>query len=102
VLDFVGADTTLALGAAVVRQVGDLTVVGIGGGTLPVSFFSLPYEASVQTTYWGSRSELVEVLDLGARGLIAPKVATFPLDDALTAYRQLHDGKLRGRAVIVP
>ena len=102
VLDFVGSDATLALGADAVRMLGDLTVVGIAGGTLPVSFFSVPYEASIQTTYWGSRPELVEVLDLGARGLVAPHVTTFPLEDAVSAYHQLRDGTLHGRAVIVP
>jgi propanol-preferring alcohol dehydrogenase len=102
VIDCVGSDATLALGAASVRSAGDLTIVGIGGGTLPVSFFSLPYEASVQTTYWGSRSELVEVLDLGARGLVRPGATTYAFDDALTAYADMRDGRLVGRAVVVP
>ncbi|WP_433349029.1 NAD(P)-dependent alcohol dehydrogenase [Micromonospora sp. CA-111912] len=102
VLDFVGVDATMALGAAAARTVGDLTVVGIGGGTLSVSFFSVPYELSIQSTYWGSRPELIEVLDLGARGLIRPKITTFGLDDAVDAYRQIRDGSLEGRAVIVP
>jgi propanol-preferring alcohol dehydrogenase len=102
VVDCVGAESTLKLGAAVARQLGDLTIVGIGGGVLPVGFFSVPYELSIQTTYWGSRPELIEVLDLGARGLIHPKVTTFPLEEAVGAYRALHEGKLPGRAVIVP
>jgi propanol-preferring alcohol dehydrogenase len=101
-LDFVGADATLALGAAATRVLGDLTIVGLGGGTLPVSFFSLPYELSVQTTYWGTRPELVEVLDLGARGLLRPRVTEFRLDQAASVYRQLAEGTLNGRAVIVP
>jgi propanol-preferring alcohol dehydrogenase len=102
VLDFVGSDATLALGVAVARSAGDLTIVGIGGGTLPVSFFSMPYEVSIQTTYWGSRPELIEVLDLAAQGLVRPRVTTFPLEDATMAYRLMHYGKLTGRAVIVP
>jgi propanol-preferring alcohol dehydrogenase len=102
VLDFVGADATLALGAAAARTAGDLTIVGIAGGTLPVSFFSVPYEVSVQTTYWGSRPELIEVLDLGARGMLRPKVTTFPLEEAIDVYRRLLAGELTGRAVIVP
>ena len=102
VLDFVGADDTLALGAAVARPMGDLTIVGIAGGTLPVSFFSVPYEVSIQSTYWGSRPELVEVLDLGARGLVHPKITTFTLDRAADAYRQMAAGHLEGRAVVVP
>jgi propanol-preferring alcohol dehydrogenase len=102
VLDFVGVDETLTLGAAITRTLGDLTLVGIGGGTLPFSFFSPAYEVSVQTTYWGGRTELVEVLGLAARGLLKPKVTAFTLDEAPAVYEQLRAGKLEGRAVIVP
>ena len=54
VLDFVGSDETLGLAARSVRMLGDLTIVGLGAGTLPVSFFGIPYEVSVQTTYWAT------------------------------------------------
>jgi len=102
VLDFVGSDNTLALGAATVRPVGDLTIVGIAGGSLKVSFFSVPYEVSIQTTYWGSRPELVEVLDLAARGMLRPKITTYSLEKAIDAYRDLEAGLVEGRAVVVP
>lgn len=102
VLDFVGVDATLALGAAVVRMMGDLTIVGAAGGSLGVGFYTTPYEASVQSIVWGSRGELAEVLDLGARGLLRPKVTTFALEDALEAYRLMEKGELEGRAVVVP
>ena len=102
VLDFVGVDATLALAAAVVRPLGDITIVGIGGGTLSIGFFSLPYEVSVQTTYWGSRPELVDVLELAARRLLRPTITRFDLADAPDAYRRLAAGEVEGRAVIVP
>ena len=102
VLDFVGSDDTLALGAAVARPLGDVTIVGIAGGTLPVSFFSVPYEVSIQTTYWGTRPELVEVLDLGARGILRPTITDFPLEHAADAYAALEAGEVEGRAVVVP
>jgi len=102
VLDFVTAEPTLALAQKVVRTLGDLTIVGAGAGTLPVGFYTQPYEVSVQAPCWGSRPELAEVLQLAARGLITPEVTTFSLDDALDAYRQMQDGTLKGRAVIVP
>jgi propanol-preferring alcohol dehydrogenase len=102
VLDFVGATDTLALAARCIRTMGDLTIVGMARGVLPVGVGLLPYEVSVQTTYWGSRPDLVEVLDLAARGLITPHVTTFSLDEAPEAYRQLRAGSLAGRAVIVP
>lgn len=102
VIDFVGSDATLALGAAVTRPLGDFTIVGIAGGTLPVSFFSVPYEVSIQTTYWGTRPELVEVLDLGARGLLRSTITPFPLEQASDAYAALEAGTLDGRGVVVP
>jgi propanol-preferring alcohol dehydrogenase len=102
VLDFVGVDATLGLGAAVARPLGDLTIVGIGGGTLPVSFFSVGYEVSIQTTYWGSRPELVEVLNLGARRLVRPEITKVDLNSAAKAYEQLAAGALTGRAVVIP
>lgn len=102
VLDFVGVDPTLSMAAEMARQLGDITIVGIGGGTLPVGFFSVPYEVSIQTTYWGSRPELAEVLNLAARKLIMPHVTTFSLDEAGAAYEALMAGEIEGRAVVVP
>jgi alcohol dehydrogenase, propanol-preferring len=102
VLDFVGTEKTIALGAAAVRVLGDLTIVGVAGGTFPWNFFGVPYEVSMQTTYWGSRFELAEVLDLGARGLVTPTITRFSLDEAPEAYRRLADGQIEGRAVVVP
>lgn len=101
VLDFVGSDSSLALSASVARIQGDLTIVGLGG-TLPVNYGSVPKELSIQRSSWGSRPELVEVLELAARNLIAPTITTFPLADGLSAYQQLEAGTLVGRGVIVP
>jgi len=102
VIDCVGSDDTLATAAATARTMADITIVGIAGGTLPVSFFGLPYEASVQTTYWGNRAELVEVLDLAARGLLEAETSLYTLDDAARAYQDLSHGTVNGRAVVVP
>lgn len=102
VFDFVGSDDTIALAAKVVRPQGRVMVVGIAGGTFGFSFFSLPYEAAICTTYWGSSTELQEVLALAAAGRLEAAVEVFPLDDAATAYARLRAGKIEGRAVIVP
>jgi alcohol dehydrogenase, propanol-preferring len=102
VLDVVGNDATLQLAAAVARQQGDLTILGIGGGTLPVSFFSVPYEVSIQTTYWGSATELMEVLDLARAGRISARATTYPLEEAPQVYDRLAKGEIQGRAVVLP
>ncbi|MFC0542547.1 NAD(P)-dependent alcohol dehydrogenase [Kutzneria chonburiensis] len=102
VFDCVASKRTVALGAASGRMMGDLTLIGLGGGAVPVQFGVVPHELSVQTTYWGSRPELEEVLDLAARGRLHAEVTTFALDDAPEAYRRLEAGEITGRAVIVP
>lgn len=102
VLDCVGSTETLAVAGACARTLGDLTILGVAGGALPVSIMGPAYEVSVQTTYWGSRAELADVLELAARGLIRVTTTTFPLDQALDAYRALADGRIVGRAVVVP
>lgn len=102
VFDFVGAPPTTATAAAVAAVEADVALVGIGGGTLPVGFGSPAFEVSVSAPYWGSRSELIEVLDLAREGFIEVHVETYGLDDAPLAYERLHAGKVNGRAVILP
>ena len=102
VLDVVGVDDTLALSAAVIRPLGHLTVVGIGGGSFGFSFFTLPYEVSLASTYWGSLPELMEVIALAEAGRIRAHVQRFSLDEAPRAYEEMAAGRLHGRAVVVP
>ncbi|MFF4906258.1 NAD(P)-dependent alcohol dehydrogenase [Streptomyces sp. NPDC001260] len=102
VLDFVGAEPTVRTAGAVAAVEGDITIVGIGGGTLPVGFGSLPFEVSVAAPYWGSRGELIEVLDLARSGAVSVHTETYSLDEAPLAYERLHAGKINGRAVILP
>jgi len=102
VLDFVGAPPTTAIATACVAMEGDVTVVGIGGGFVPVGFGSPPYEVTVTSPYWGTRSELREVLDLARAGALDVHVETFPMEFAPQAYERLHAGTIDGRAVILP
>lgn len=102
VFDFTGIQPTLDIARQVVAVDGDIQIVGIGGGLLPTGFFSTPFGASVRAPYWGSRSELIEVLDLARSGDVGVHVERFTLDTAVEAYTKLHDGQVRGRAVVVP
>ncbi|MFE0823043.1 NAD(P)-dependent alcohol dehydrogenase [Streptomyces sp. NPDC058847] len=102
VFDFVGVAPTVKTAGAVAAVEGDVTLVGIGGGSIPVGFGLLPFEVSVNAPYWGSRSELIEVLDLARSGAVSVHTETYSLDDAPLAYERLHEGKVNGRAVILP
>src|SRR5438309_199630 len=102
ILDFVGSADTMALAASLARPLSHVTVVGLAMGTLPFNIINVRWECSVQTTYWGSVTELAEVIALARNGKIAAHVERFALADAPEAYQRMRDGTLRGRAVIVP
>jgi propanol-preferring alcohol dehydrogenase len=102
VFDIVVVQPTIDIGQAVLRVEGDLVLVGVGAGTTKAGVLASPYDSSVRAPYWGSRSELFEVLELAKSGAIHVETEVFSLDDAPKAYEKLHEGTLRGRAVIVP
>jgi propanol-preferring alcohol dehydrogenase len=102
VLDMVGIKPTMETAAQVSRVLGHITIVGLGGGALPVNFFSPAKECSVASPYWGSIPELMEVITLAQAGKIKMLVEHFPLEKAAEAYHLLHDGKIQGRAVMLP
>lgn len=102
VFDFVGIQGTTDLAARLVAVGGDIAVVGVGPGTVNVGFFSTPWESSARAPYWGSRSELIEVIELARSGRIVVETERFSLADAPRAYERLRAGTIRGRAVIVP
>jgi propanol-preferring alcohol dehydrogenase len=102
IVDNVGADETIALGAAVARFASDVTVVGLAGGKIEFAFGALPFDATLTVPYWGSAVELLEVLDLARAGKIRAHVERFPLERVADAYQRLREGSLDGRAVICP
>jgi propanol-preferring alcohol dehydrogenase len=102
VLDMVGADATIALAATCCSANGEIALIGLGGGSIELRFGLLQYGARVRTPFWGSAVELAEVLQLARDGRVTPIVERFDLADASDAYARLRDGRLAGRAVIVP
>lgn len=101
-LDFVGAQATIDLCKRVVGRASRLTVVGLGGGTLQYAFDDPPYGCQVSMPYWGSRTELMEVIALADAGRIKADVEVFPLEQAAEVYQRLREGRIRGRAVLQP
>ncbi|MGM1029134.1 MAG: NAD(P)-dependent alcohol dehydrogenase [Actinomycetota bacterium] len=102
VFDFVGIDATGATATAAVKVAGAVVLVGAGGGSANVGLLSAPYDVEVRTSLWGTRASLIELVEMAHRGEIRIETQEYPIAQALQAYADLHDGKVRGRAVVVP
>ena len=81
---------------------GHISLVGIGGGTFPMAFGTLPLEWSLGqaelglapracTRSWRSRAPDRSI-----------EVERFALEEAVEGYRRLKGGDVDGRAVVLP
>ena len=102
VFDFVGIQPTADLAAKMVATAGQVVVIGVASGAVPIGQRTVPLDVTGRAINWGSRAELMEVVELAKRGAIEIHVEKYSLDNATEAYDNLHAGKIRGRAVIVP
>jgi len=102
VLDVVGAESTLALAAQLLSFEGDLTLLGLAGGTFEYGAMALPWGSRIATTYWGTAVELMEVLDLARDGRIEIRTERVSLEEVPDAYERLREGRIEGRAVACP
>lgn len=102
VLDCVGVQSTLDLGAKLLGRNSVWTVVGLGGGHHDFHHGSTPYGTVLSIPYWGSRVELMEVIAMARSGRIHVETAEFALGQAVDVYMKLKAGQIAGRAVLVP
>jgi propanol-preferring alcohol dehydrogenase len=102
VFDFVGAQPTIDLGVQMTKVRGDWNIVGIGGGVAKAGFGSTPFECQVFSPYWGTRADMYDIIELAQRGMLKIHTEEYSLDDGVEAYHRLHEGKIMGRAVLVP
>jgi alcohol dehydrogenase, propanol-preferring len=102
VLDCVGVQPTVDLGATLLGRNSVWTIVGLGGGHHDFHHGSTPYGTSMSIPYWGSRVELMEVIAMARDGRIHAETTEFPLGEAVDVYRKLKAGQITGRAVLIP
>ncbi|HEY0106209.1 MAG TPA: NAD(P)-dependent alcohol dehydrogenase [Rhizomicrobium sp.] len=102
VLDMVGNDATMALGLSVLGYGGRLKIVGVGGGTLPATFYAMPRDSSINAPYAGTLRDGHDIVRLAQSGLVKAEVERIGFGDVLAAYERMDRGQLRGRAVLVP
>jgi propanol-preferring alcohol dehydrogenase len=102
IIDTVGSDETLKTAAAAVGRKGIIVLVGLARGTLPYSFFGLPWECVVTNSQWGSYTELEELLSLASDGKVRARIQRFSLDEINEVFQILKKGQIQDQAVITP
>ena len=102
VLDCVGVNATLATAVVALSWRGRLTMVGAGGGTIPFDFFKVPPGAQLTTSLNGGSIALMEVIEMARLGRLKILVDRYPLSAAKQAYDDFEQGRLSGRAVLIP
>lgn len=104
VIDFVNAPQTAKTGLASLRKRGNLVLVGLFGGSMPLSLVTIPLKSiTIQGAYTGNYSDMVELIELAKKGVIKPVISKrYSIDEANEALENLKARKIIGRAVINP
>ena len=102
VIDFVGEGDAIAKGLAMTRNAGSYYIVGYGGKIDLPTIDMITTEKTIVGNLVGTYPELVELMALADRGRVHLATREYKLKDANQALLDLHHGKVKGRAVLIP
>jgi NAD+-dependent secondary alcohol dehydrogenase Adh1 len=102
VIDFVGEGGSIEKGLAMTRNAGSYYIVGYGGKIEIPAVTMIITEKNIIGNLVGTYAELVELMALADRGLVTLATKEYKLKDANKALHDLHHGKIKGRAVLIP
>jgi len=102
VIDFVGEQGAELDATKMLRRAGSQFVVGYGGAVNIPTMQIILTEINVIGNLVGTYNELAELMNLAARGLVRLMTATYPLNAVNDAMRDLDEGRVRGRGILVP
>lgn len=102
IIDFAGADGTLASAIDAVRHGGSIVEVGLGVETSTVSIVNITMkEVRIVGSSNGTKDEATAVLALIANGSVKPLLEEITFEDIPEGLRRLEQGKADGRLVAV-
>ena len=102
VIDFVGEGDAIARGLAMTRNDGYYYIVGYGGKIDIPTIDMVVSEKTIVGNLVGTYAELVELMELADRGKVNLRTKEYKLSEANAALHDLHNGKIHGRAVLIP
>ena len=101
-IDFVAEGDAVAKGLAMTRNDGFYYIVGYGGKVDIPTIDMITSEKTIVGNLVGTYPELVELMALADRGIVKLATREYRLADANQALHDLHAGKIKGRAVLIP
>jgi len=102
VIDFVCEHGTTKKGLAMTRAMGSYYVVGYGEDVKVPTVDLVITEKNIIGNLVGTWADLYELVALADRGLVNLTTVEYRLADANQALKDLHNGKIHGRAVLIP
>ena len=102
VIDFVGEKGSTAMGLSMTKATGTFYIVGYGEEIRILAIDMIDQEKSIVGSLVGTWAELYELMELADKGLVKLSMKEYKLEEANQALHDLNDGKIKGRAVLVP
>ena len=102
VIDFVGEKGSTAMGLSMTKATGTFYIVGYGEEIRILAIDMIDQEKSIVGSLVGTWAELYELMELADKGLVKLSMKEYKLEEANKALHDLNEGKIKGRAVLVP
>jgi NAD+-dependent secondary alcohol dehydrogenase Adh1 len=102
VLDFVAEQGAEQDGFAMTGRAGSYFVIGYGGQIQIPTLEIISTERNIIGNIVGTYNDLAELMVLAQSGKVTLHTKAYPLDSALEALDDLDNGRVRGRAILVP
>lgn len=102
VADFVGIQSTFELAQKHVKPAGLIMPIGLGATHLTFDLGAFAFkEFEILGNFWGTSQDQVEVFELVKKGLVTPQIETTSYLNVNTVLKNLHDGHIKSRMVLV-
>lgn len=102
VIDFVGEKGSTKKGLDMTRPAGNYYIVGYGENIVIPTVDMIFTERNIIGNLVGTWADLNELMSLADRGLVHLATVEYSLKDANKALHDLNDGKVKGRAILIP
>jgi NAD+-dependent secondary alcohol dehydrogenase Adh1 len=102
VLDFVGEQNSPEVALRILRRGGTYSIVGYGGVVTVPTVAMITREIRIIGNFVGSYRDLAELMELQRQGRVTVSAKEYSLGDAARALDDLRQGRILGRAVLIP